>query len=202
MEPSRITSHTEITDHVSGGLALLTTENRKPTIKAVSAAWLARVQEAENALWGLLIDTTILTATHAQLDQIGVLLVLARGEMSDAEYRAVLRAGALANRSHGTADEHIAVLDLVLGVGGYTFAESFPAGLFVTPAGELGALASGLREVLRRTRAGGVGLGLVDPPSVSAFAFAPGEDVTSDSTEGWSDTAGLTGGAWAGVIDV
>ncbi|MCX6027665.1 MAG: hypothetical protein NTY23_15700, partial [Chloroflexi bacterium] len=73
-EPNRITAHTEITNHVAGGLALLTTENQKLVIKAIGASWLARVQEAENALWGLLVDTTILTATFAQLDQIGLLL--------------------------------------------------------------------------------------------------------------------------------
>lgn len=201
-EPNRITAHTQITDHVTGGLALLTTENQKRVIKAIGAACLARVQEAEDALWGLVVDTTILTATFAQLDQIGALLGLSRGALSDTQYRAILRGLALANRSWGTANEHIAILDIILGEGAYTLTESFPAGLLVEPDASITPLQTALAEVLRRARAGGVGTGLIDPPDVEAFTFAPDEDVTGDSSHGYSDTTGLTGGAWAGVIDV
>lgn len=206
-EPSRVTDHTEITDHVAGGLALLTSENRKPVIQALTSAWLARVQEAEAALWGLLVDTTILTATHAQLDQIGALLVLSRGSvdglLSDTEYRKALRGVALANRSRGTANEALAILTIVLGEGAFTYTESFPAGVLVEPADAMGLLARALAEVLRRARAGGVGVGLVDPPDTAAFAFSSADEtVEDDDTHGWSDTDGLTGGALAGVIDV
>lgn len=203
VEPSRITEHTEIADHVVGGLALLTDANRKTVIKAIGAAWLSRVQEIEGALWGLLVDTTITTAARAQLDQLGVLLGLGRGDMTDTVYRRALRGVVLANRSHGTADEHLAILDLVLGAGTYALAESFPAGLLVTPADPLGSLRDALAEILRRARAGGVGTGLVDPPEGTAFAFSDADElVEADTVHGWSDTAGLTGGEWAGAIEV
>lgn len=202
-EPDRIAAVTQITDHAGAGAALLMRELRsKPRVAAVLAALMARVQDAESALWALLTDT-LDTAVGAQLDQLGAVLGAGRGTLSDTDYRAVLRGVVLARRSRGTPADVCAVLRAMLGVGpDFTFSGG-GACVLLEPADPLPFSATAAIVPLRLAAAGGVLLELIDPtPDVGIkwFTFAPGEELTADVVKGFGDVAGTTGGYLVGVV--
>lgn len=208
-EPDRPAALARTADHGARAHALLARLLRdKPRVTALLAAWSAQVQAAEDALWSLLVDTTLAAATGAPLDQLGELLGEARQGLADAPYRAVLRATVLALRSEGTGDELLAICAALLGVPAVTSAdvtltEHAPAAVVVAPAGPW-ALTGGApaARVLARAVAAGVGLQVLDPPATGDwFTFASTlAPVELDPARGLGDVADpATGGPLVGV---
>lgn len=204
-EPDRVTEHTKITGHVSGGLALLMQRFQgKPAIEGLLGSYLTQVQALENALWQLLTDT-LDSAEGTQLNQLGSLLGEPRYELDDDDFRTILRAQVLALRSEGTAPDLLALAELLIPEG-YMLTEYFPAAL-VVEASEPPALPEArILALLQRATAAGVGMHLVVPPGLpgfpgDAFTFASGETVETDADHGWSDVGETTGGALAGVLE-
>lgn len=187
------------TDHVARGLSQLTQRWRGlPGVSAILSSHLAEVQAIEDALWSILL-LTLDTATAAQLDQIATILGEARLTLGDDDLRTVLRARILANRSSGSVDELVAILELFVEAPYLTLEEFFPAGVLASssvfptvPAARIGAL-------LRRATAGGVGEQFVAPTrAVGGFRFSMTDETTA-SSKGFSDTAQTSGGHLAGV---
>lgn len=205
-EPARITGHARETTHVSKGIARLARQFRgQPVIRAILTTWLSQVQELENALWAVLVNTTLDNAEGDALEQLGALVGMARGALgitpwTDEEYRTVLRATILANRSNGTGDDLLAILHRLLGSWGVSLTEYFPAALVAEPDASPALGSQALFTLLRRAKAGGVQLQVVDVPEGDAFTFASGEAVETDAAHGFSDTSGLTGGELVGVL--
>ena len=199
-EPDAITAHTHVTTHVRDGVALLPHQfHRGGDVDALAASWLAEVQEAEDAAWSIL-GATLDAATGDALDQLGELLVWPRGSLSDADYRAVLAVVVRCNRSAGTGDELLAILEDVMASTGFALTEYFPAALVAEPEAAPSLGVELLHLLLRRAKAAGVKLHTITPPTGSAFRLSPGERVTTDADHGLSDTGGTTGGALAGVL--
>lgn len=87
------------------------TENN---ITKLLRAWLAGVQDIENALQQLLTMRFIDTAVGVQLDVLGNIVGQGRDGLVDATYRRYIRARISANRSKGTIADAIRVADLVV----------------------------------------------------------------------------------------
>ena len=104
-----------VTDHEDQGVALLITQFRdKPLIEIMLRALLEQVQEAENALFALLIERTIDTAVGAQLDVIGKIVGQSRGTFDEDTYRTFIRGRVLVNRSSGTTDQMVEIVNTLL----------------------------------------------------------------------------------------
>jgi hypothetical protein len=191
LEPDHVAEVTQVTDHAARGYALLMRALRgdRPLVAALLRALLRQTQDAEDAMWALL-TLTLDTATGAALDQFGELLGERRDPgLSDDVYRDVLRAVILANRSGGTGNELIAIGHLLFGnlFGDFTLEESFPAGVLLEPEFAMRAPDASMR-VLRKAKAGGVKLELIDPPAEAAwFTFAVGLSEQADNARGWGD---------------
>lgn len=202
-EPTRITEHAKVADHVAAGLARLTQKLRgKAAIAALLGSWLAQVQAIEDAAWDMLLYTALDTAKHDQIDQIGVIVGFGRGAITDDEvYRAALYGIVLANRSSGTGDGLLTIMAVLSGDAASTLTEHAPAAVIAGRATPWPLMsASIVASILRRAKSGGVRLLVEDVPSGDLFAFATGELVETDVTHGFSDTDGLVGGQLIGVL--
>lgn len=201
-EPDRVAAVAHVTDHVARGRALLMRAlGNKPLLTALLAAYTAQVQAAEDALWALFTDT-LETATGASLDQLGGVLLVARGVLDDEDYRVVLRAAVLARKSNGRARDVCAVLRAMLGPGpAFTYAEGH-AMILLEPAGALPFSAAAAVVPLRLAKAGGVLLELIDTGAgPDWFAFAPGLVPVADAAQGLGDaTDPDVGGPLVGVV--
>lgn len=203
VEPDRVTALTEITTHAADGLALLLLQFKsKPYVEALLSAWLTQIQELETTFFDLL-ESGLLTATFAQLDQIGDILGRPRSGLVDDEYRIVLQGTALAIASSGTVPELWAIADIVLKLVTFTITEPQHATVKVEPDAAVAVGAQLLLEVLVRAKAAGVRLLVVDPrASVSSrFAFSSTSVTKTDANKGLSDVAASTGGRLVGILE-
>lgn len=210
-EPNRVATHTQITDHVAAGLLrVMETLRSKPRVAAWVAAYLAEVQAVEDALWAL-FASSLATATGAALDQLGALLGLARGAMTDdAIYRAALRAVARARRSSSTAADLTAVAALLFGASPSSPPDPLPftyreggASVAIEPHEIPAVPAAVAAAVLALAKAAGVQLAVFDPPAVEgnlfAFSTDPLRPLFGDASAGLSTTGMGTGGQLTGV---
>lgn len=204
-EPSAVTEHTHDAAVVSGGRALLPYQFRDAAkLRALFGTWLVQVQEAEDAVWALLTETSIDDAEGAQLDQLGALLLFDRGELEDDTYRALIRAIVRARKSNGTAEDVIACVRLALASDAFTYAEG-AASILVEPSAPLGFDGTALLRVLSTAKAGGVALQLVVPPDDGDNLFTTSSDplrCEPSITQGLGITPGSgdVGGRLTGVL--
>lgn len=81
------------------------------------AEWLdvlcTQVQELEDVLWQIAIDS-VDTAVGVQLDGFGAIVGAERQGLSDADYRALIRATIRSNRSEGTAPDLYSIVSAAL----------------------------------------------------------------------------------------
>jgi hypothetical protein len=106
---------------------LLAQYQDKPRIVSAIRALAAGAQALEDDLFGLLVSTTFTAATNNDLDQWGALVGEVRGGLNDADYRRMIGARILANRSHGTRDELIRILQITTEPSIVTYTDIYPA---------------------------------------------------------------------------
>ncbi len=179
-----------ILDHEARAVADLPIRRRGPRWTAAAQAIGRAVQRFEDAAFALLLDCGVSGATGGQLDRVGALVGATRGAADDEEYRAFISARILANRSTGTPDELIRILQLVTApstVEGFTLPPASCV-LQVTRATTLpGPTRRRIRRLMESARPLGVGMGLVlvvDPsfghdedPSALGFDDGPFAEV-------------------------
>lgn len=196
-EADRITAHEKVADHVSAGLALLAQQFRdKAGVEGLAAAWLAQVQDLEDVLWALLEQSAIDDAEGDRLDQVGDLLGLPRGALADdADYRAVLRAGARARKSNGRPEDVIEVAGLALGAVDFDYVEG-AASIAIEPRAPVGFDGAALIAVLRLAKCAGVQIQAFDPPAAESllFTFSTSLLPQADASRGLSDVTQAAGG--------
>jgi hypothetical protein len=201
-EPNRIDDYSEITTHVTDGLALLPRGYlTRPRVQAILSAFLAQAQDLENAFWAVL-SATLDTATGDALDQYGRLLKFPRATDDDDTYRAVLRAVVLARRSSGTPEDLIAIMKAALGNDHFIYTEG-NASVLIEPTDVATFDPKQLWDVLQIGKEGGVQLQLSAvqyADDTGMFTFSDRPTVESSVTLGFSDTVGTTGGYLIGVI--
>ena len=103
-------------DHVDTALALLVQQFQdKERIRSLLGALVSQVQGVEDTLWDLHIARRLARAAGAQLDGIGRIVGLRRGRLSEESYRTYLRAQIRLLRSHGTPEDLLAMVSLIVG---------------------------------------------------------------------------------------
>lgn len=174
-----------IFNHVTRALDELVTKLRRPRIQALMRVFARQVQEIEDAIFALVHERFLHTSQGAQLDQWGALVGLSREGVTDSEYRRLIQARMLLNRSSGTAPEVIEILRLITGNHGPVQAQPlYPAGVLLaysTPTPLTDAQTTRVRAWMEEALALGVRLaGLAEVP-LEADAFTldvgPGLDV-------------------------
>jgi len=163
---------TQTTTHIEGARSnFIDAFKGKPNIQALLDAYIQQVQEIENALFQLLENRTLETAVGVQLDNLGRLIGQARGELSDADYRILLRARILANKSNGTIDDIVEMLQIATSGSSVGLQEFEPAAMIITLTSFGSSNAVLLANLIADARPAGVGTDFVYPPSGAAFQY-------------------------------
>jgi hypothetical protein len=145
-------------------------------IEALLRALVSDAQPLEDALFELATERGLAAAEGVQLDGLGELLGLGRAQLTDAEYRAVLRAQILALRSGGTAAELLQIVRLALDEEQPArWREYYPAAGTMTLVDPPPIDAEIIVDLLHRARLAGVRLFLLFPPDAPTAAkpFTP-----------------------------
>lgn len=186
----------EDANHVAEGLKLLTDHYRNKTvIPGVLSAFLARCQEIEDMLWGVIEAGLISTPpTGDALTRLGGIVGLPRDTADDAEFLSEIILQIRVNRSQGVASDVVDVATLAAGAASMFYTEindSFLVEMFDISTALITAPTS-LEKFLKRTRPPGV-------RGVLAFTNWPtGNDFIWGSV--YSASAGQ--GGWGSVYDV
>lgn len=198
---------TEITDYIARARSrILTQYKEKPALVALISELADAVQALETALFDIVEQTAISTATGAWLDRIGNLVGEDRAGAGDVLFRRYIAARIAANTSEGTLEDIIAVVTAWYG-------SAFPD-LLITDFGRssflvdlndpdvLQSAVDRLVKLLRDTRAGGVNGQLLYQLQASSKIFRFSSDATLqlDTDAGFGDSSNpSTGGAFRGV---
>jgi hypothetical protein len=177
-----------ITQHVELGLLSLTDCYwGKPRIGAWLASYLREVQTLEDLFWEILDARELSNANLARLTVIGKLIGQARHGFDLEDFRTVIRARAIANRSDGTGPALGRVLVALLGAGNFDFYFTGPACMTVVISDETTEEAVRMvREVLPFARAAGLQINLVYTLDAAAEAFTWDTVPTGSGTPTWS----------------
>jgi hypothetical protein len=103
-------------------------------LRALAASYVDRFQDLEDAGTRLINERGIGTATGARLDGIGSVFAVPRGGRTDEEYRLRLQAEIAVLSSHGSLEDLIGVLVLLLGLSdppSIQIDEYFPKSIFL-----------------------------------------------------------------------
>lgn len=135
------------------------------------------VQDLEDQIQDLIFDRFLAVAVGAQLDQYGSILTEPRRGLSDEDYRAILTTRIKANRSNGTPDEMLEILEGLFGGLDLPiqFIEWFPAavGFVVFTDGPLPSAAA-LQRIdlaMQRSAPAGVRVHSIMAAKPKPFAF-------------------------------
>lgn len=99
----------------------------KPYIEALIETYSAGVQDVENLLTEIFINSEVDEAEGVQLDNLGNLFGEPRKGRNDTNYRLGLKARIAVNTSNGTPDEILSILKILLGSERVSIFEHFPA---------------------------------------------------------------------------
>lgn len=124
-------------DHEDEGVALLIEQFKNKTfIEILVRALMAQVQELEVALFDLLLKRALDTAVGAQLDVIGKIVGQDRGIFDEVTYRTWIRGRVLVNRSSGTVDQIVELVNTLLPDGSsLVVTEYYPAAFQIEVTG-------------------------------------------------------------------
>lgn len=190
--------------HVKEGLdRLLSQYAEKPIFRAWLTAYLKQVQLLEDATYDVIVLRLLDKATNAQLDALGRIVGEKRKGRDDETYRTFIRARIYINRSQGRAQDMIDVLYLITTTP-LIFNEYFPASFWVEflEVPEYDPVL--ILTMLRDTKAGGVGLGMLSPTAPPANQFRWGDSnvaPVSGSTQGFGDVnVASTGGRLSDAV--
>lgn len=149
----------EKTTHVAEGLGMLVTQyKRKPNLEAYLTTFLTQVQEIEAALFDILaILESLDTQTGEQLDLIGRIVGQPREGRDDATYLLWIKARMLVNFSNGTADDLMAIVSMLAGVGKVVkYTSEFPAAQILHVDSVLATGGEAIAALLQQARSAGV----------------------------------------------
>lgn len=190
-------SLSEITNHADLAIGLLLDQFRdQANLEAFLRALMVPVQRLEATAHDLDTEMRLDNAIGAQLDMIGRIVDLPRGDMGDEAYRTRLRAHIRANLSEGTPDDLLEVLRLMVPTNDISL-EEYPTGVVMRIADTLAEDPDAIVAELRRTRPAAVPMSLeyTLAEDEDTFAFASGDTEEADSS------AGFSGMRWAAVGD-
>lgn len=197
-------------NHVEQGQdRLLSQWKDKANMQGLVKSIMQAVQEVEDTLHELLNERSIFTAVGVQLDIIGLIVGITRDGMDDETYRAELLKRIAINRSDGTTEVIISLMESATQTTNTDFWEHYPASIFYFIRG---GYFTKLKEILEKISQAGVrALLMFDEgdcfvPSEHIYKldllvdeFFDAFEIADGSTTGdelWVDPATLTGTGW------
>lgn len=187
------------------GLSFFTDDNARANIEAITKVYLDIFQDIETAIQAVYNSRQIDNATNAQLDLIGALVGQARGNFTDAEYRSLVRAKILVNRSDGTsraiADIMAALIKGTSISGVFTDTSNMKWQASFTNYSLSADLMAAWKTLLEQAKALGSGddIVYVTAPKAGALVWCAVADMDT-TTSVWDDVADtLAAGDWSAV---
>lgn len=153
-------------------------------LKFLLCAWTLQVQDAEDGIDPLVLVRDINTATGDPLDSLGEAVGESRDGRNDDQYRLIIRARILINKSNGTPNELIAIVRQLVGDPTIIVEldEYNPATVFIRPRGVIIPDAATFAALLRQAKPAGVRLQFISSP------FQP----DNEKLFRYSDTTGVS----------
>lgn len=176
-------------DHTARGVARLIDRYAKPRTSALLASWLDELQQAEDALWQLLVERSLASAEGDQLDVLGEIVGQPRQGRSDEVYRLWISARNLVNRSSGTTTQMLTIVrKLIAETDTVTLEEYYPAAMVFRLDGAF-TLDGGyqIAYMLRLAKAAGVLFQMTWPTEGDIFTFAPADTPVLSSDLGFDE---------------
>lgn len=195
---------TQETEHAALALARMVEQfQTADNLRALLTAFIAPLQEIDDAVWQLYMERWPAVATGINLDVLGAIVGQAREGRDDTTYRLWIQARVYVNRSTGAADDTLRVLQLIASGSTVTLTEYAPAAYKVEVLG-LTPDPTSVWQILRLVKPAGVRMSFAYSPFAPAnlFTFAPGSTLVSgNSAQGFGDaTTPATGGHLAGLL--
>ena len=158
----------------------------------------ASAQELESTLHDVDTELRLTTATGQQLDELGEVVKLDRGDLDDIDYSARLRARIRANRSEGTPNDVLETLRLMVVTNDLEYSESYPAACLIQIYDALAMAISVVAVEAGRTRPTGVNLQLIYSlySNETTFTFSSGDTEEASTAQGWADDTPVTYGGY------
>jgi hypothetical protein len=169
-----------------------------------------QVQEAETAIFGLLAQLSVATASGLWLERLGAIVGENREGLTDDGlssdgYRAFINGRVLANKSQGTVEELYAISHAAAPVNTFALSEQPPAAMQLVVGNAMTDLvAQRFARLLGVARAVGVRLSVLynTLPDSNTFTFSSGTSLEASSTLGFGDSSNpSTGGGMASAIN-
>lgn len=158
-----------IFQHAVPGDAIVVTGSTGTTVDSNSPV--GQIQELENTLFDFLNSLSVAGAEGPALDALGEIVGASRyAGQNDSNFREIILIQILANRSHGEAWRLIEILQRLTSSTTVTLTEYFPASIIMYFDGVVDS-PSTVANIMRRAKAGGVGLNLVSYLPTTAFSF-------------------------------
>lgn len=195
-------SMTPVTDHYERAYAHLIEQYKNlPRFAALLASYVRQIQDFEDAAWDVRTARFFDNADLVRLKVLGKIVgQVYRGE-DLATYKRFVQARIAINRSNGWSSDIIAVAVLILDGIDLTYEEYYPAAIVLTANTSVAGLdVRYIVELLRETKAAGVGFAFIYQTFADAFAFSATSSQVLDTTHGFSNTiAPTTGGQLVNV---
>lgn len=197
VDPSTEGTYVRSTDHAERMVNRLITIFRQPR----NSAWLRQVdgpqiQEIEDTIWDLHEAFDLTTAEGAALDYLGTLVGEGRDDLSDALYRATVRARILANHTDGTTERFNEILELLEPTIVSEARDTPPAAVLFRWSGGIGSTYSAKKVFgfMRDAKPAGVQIQAVLNPGSLGFRWSTVADAGDPTTRAFSTVAGGDGG--------
>ena len=129
-------AYDSVETHTNTGLARMLDQFKgSPDLLALASSYLDQVQAFEDAAYPVMASRNIDVATGDRLDGLGEIVKLSRSGRDDDAYRLALKGELAVLQSQGTAEEMIALAQLLIqmGTADYEVIEYYPKGFYIRP---------------------------------------------------------------------
>ena len=141
---------------------------------AINTSIAARMQELENALWQLFTERGVDVAVGDALDKLGALVGVARDGLLDDDYRRLVNARLLSNRSDGTGDLLLQVINLLSDTTNAVYSPLYPAAMafqLIVPSFFDPAFRNRLGSWMQEIAGAGIEIDSIAEAEVGSFCF-------------------------------
>jgi hypothetical protein len=175
----------------------------KPRWAALFVAIAREIQELEDTFFDIVESRFLDNATGPRLAMLGALVGQTDPGLGEDTFRALIRVRIRINRSKGTRDDVIEVLQLLgIPLANRSLTNSYPAKMQLQLSGALPLPIDLLTNLLNDTTSGGVGVFVLYEPTVGAIGFSFSNNASvADTSDAWADGS-AAGVNWAAAYQV
>ena len=172
-----------------------------PNSEAIMASYGQQFQELEDMFIDLYLLQCLANATGQQLDELGVIVGLERGDRDDDNYRAALYGKIALNRTNARIEDLLLACTQIDDGTDYELTELGDATIKIqiTPNLPSGIEIETYNDTLQAMKSGGVRLHIIYSTFANYFQWADADAKQTDAGRGWSNDSRTNGGYWGDV---